>query len=132
MLLSGESARVLPQHPYIGDPTNSENDLPNVVMLGHRVISTSKLSLPLCTIAQASPTPMDYCTSQPHPCALLHKPAPPLCTIAQASPTPIHYCTSQPHPYGLLHKPATPLCTIAQASPTPMHYCKPASPHADY
>ena len=40
--LKWKSAPVLPQHPYIGDLTNSENDLPNVVMLGHRVLSTSK------------------------------------------------------------------------------------------
>ena len=75
---------------------------------------------------------------QPHPYALLHKPAPPLCTIAQASPTlctiaqasptPVHYYTSQPHPYALLHKPAPPLhkpapplCTVAQASLTLLH-----------
>ena len=32
----------MPQHPYIGDLTNSENDLPNVVMLGRCVLSTSK------------------------------------------------------------------------------------------
>ena len=36
------SACALPQYPYIGDLTNSENDLPNVVMLGHCVLSTSK------------------------------------------------------------------------------------------
>ena len=76
-----------------------------------------------------SPTPMHYCTSQPHPYALLHKPAPPLCTIAQANPTPMHYCTSQPHHYALLHKPAPPLCTIAQASPTPICTIAQASPH---
>ena len=80
-------------------------------------------SLSIILAHMCSPTPMHYCTSQPHPYPLLHKPAPPLCTIAQASPTPVHYCTSQPHPYALLHKPAPPLCTIAQASPTPVHYC---------
>ena len=57
--------------------------------------------------SHVEPHPMHYCTSQPHPYALLHT----LCTITQASPTPMHYCTSPT------------LCTIAQASPTPMHYC---------
>ena len=37
-----KSAHVLPLHPYIGDLTNSKNDLPNVAMLGHDVLSTSK------------------------------------------------------------------------------------------
>ena len=111
-------------HPYFQEPfRNSRSHVqPHPYALLH------KPAPPLCTIAQASPTPMHYCTSQPHPYALLHKPAPPLCTIAQASPTPMHYCTSQPHPYmhycthyctsqphpyALLHKPAPPLCTIA-------------------
>ena len=31
------------QHPYIGDLTNSENDLPNVVLLGHRVLLRRKV-----------------------------------------------------------------------------------------
>ena len=43
-----KSACVLPQHPYIGDLTNSENDLPNGVMLGHRVLSTSYGSELMC------------------------------------------------------------------------------------
>ena len=84
-------------------------------------------SLSIILAHMCSPTPMHYCTSQPHPYALLHKPAPPLCTFARASPTPMHYCASQPHPYALLCKPAPPLCTIAQASPTPN--CCTSQPH---
>ena len=99
--------------------------LPSVSILTMS-LSAHMWSPTLCTIAQATPTPMHYCTSQPHPYALLHKPAPPLCTIAQASPAhPMHYYTSQPHPYALLHKPH-PYALLHK--PHPMHYCT-SQPH---